>query len=95
MDLLSVAPEDPRRTNIPLPSQQQDDEETEEEAQEPEAEAVALQTPPVAEDTPTIPTATPTAADLMQAKQEIGAELAAGTASGTPAPADPSVVDVD
>ena len=94
MDLLSVASEDPRRTNIPLPSQQQGEEETEEETQDPEAEAAALQTPPVAEDTPTVPTATPTAADLMKAKQEIGAELAAGTASGTPAPAGSAVVDV-
>ena len=95
MDLLFVAPEDPRRTNFPLPSQQQDDEETEEGTQDPEAEAAALQTPPVAEDTPTIPTATPTVADLIKAKQEIGAELAAGTASGTPAPSDPTVVNVE
>ena len=95
MDLLSVAPEDPRRTNIPLPSQQQADEVAEEEAQKPGTEIAALQTPPVAEDIPSIPTATHTAAELIKVKLEIGAELAAGTVSRTAAATDSAVVDVD
>ena len=55
----------------------------------------ALQPPPAAGDTPSISTATPTAADLIKVKLEIGAELAAGTASRTTAPTDSAVVDVD
>ena len=42
MDLLSVTPEDPRRTNIPLSSLQQADEEVKEEAQGPGTEIAAL-----------------------------------------------------
>ena len=95
MDLLSVAPEDPRRKDIPLPSKQQAEGEGEEEAKEPGTEVAALQPPTAAGDTPRIPTTTPTAAELIQVKQEIGAELAAGTGSGTTAATDSAVVDVD
>ena len=56
---------------------------------------MALQPPPAEGDTPSIPATTPTAAELIQVKQEIGAELAAGTGSSMAAETDSAVIDVD
>ena len=95
MDLLSVAPEDPRRTNILLSSQQQADEEVKEEAQGPGTGVAAPQPPPADGDAPSIPATTPTAAELIQVKQEIGAGLEESIGSGIPAATDSSVVTVD
>ena len=63
--------------------------------QEPWTGEVAPPPPTADGNTPSIPAPTPTAAELIKVKQEIGAEIAAGTASGTTAPTDLAVVDVD
>ena len=77
MDLLSVAPEDPRRTDIPLPSKQPAEEEERDEVEGAGTVVEDSQPPTVGGDTPIIPTTTPTAAELLQVKLEIGTELSA------------------
>ena len=95
MDLLSVAPEDPRRTNVPLPSQQQVEEEAEEEVQGPGTEEAIPQPPTAGGDASDIITPTPSAVELIQVKQEIGAALEAATSAGTTTATDSTVVTVE
>ena len=95
MDLLSVAPEDPRRKNVPLPSKQQAEEEAEEEVQGPGTEEAILQPPTTGGGAYDIITPTPSAAELIKIKQEVGAALEAATSAGTATATDSTVVTVE